>query len=181
MTSQDKPTGYQALMDQCRGQNAASKTVEEQLDALLSLHQKRQAQQEDSEASKQSVLDRLREQMRDELLPAFEELGAKYAAQGIMLELNADDFLCGGVGLQIKVGFDIHGMLLEGTVTPQGIGFQETRFSNNVRGVVQAGPMLRTRNLGAGEFREFLCERISQLVRSAMRSRPGRKPGGDTP
>ena len=59
--------------------------------------------------------------------------------------------------------------LITGEVTPEGIAFHEQRFSNNVAGTVSAGPMLRARNLTGQAFREFLCERITQLVRSAMR------------
>lgn len=175
----DKPTEYQALIRQCRPKQAAPKSVEQQLDALLSLHQKRRAQQEQPEVdAKQSALERLRVQMRDELMPVFDNLKAKYAEAGIFIEMDARDFLSGGVGLLVEVEYDVYGMQMEGTVRPQGIAFQEARYCNNIRGVVRAGPMLRTRNLTGQQFREFLCERISQLVRSAMRSQQARPPAG---
>jgi hypothetical protein len=51
------------------------------------------------------------------------------------------------------------------------VAFQETHFINNVPGVVTSGPTLRSRNLTGQHFRDFFCERISQLVHMAMRRR----------
>jgi hypothetical protein len=64
-------------------------------------------------------------------------------------------------------------MRLDGTATPSGIAFHETRFSNSVLGVVTTGPMLGARTLSGQTFREFICERVGQLVRSAVRRREG--------
>jgi hypothetical protein len=168
----DSPTDYQALVRQCRPTTKSPKTIEQQLDTLLELRQKREAQQgQPADEAEPTVLDQLRRQMRQDLIPAFEELRKKYEPSGIVMEMDAEDFLSGGVGLVIEVAFDIHGMRMEGTVTPKGIAFHEARFSNNVRGVLTTGPMLQTRNLTEEKFREFICERISQLVRSAMQHR----------
>lgn len=172
VATREKPTNYQKLIRHCRPEEHASKTVEEQLDSLLTRHLQRQDHQEQpADSPQQSALDLLRRQMRDELIPVFEDLKVKYADSSIFIEMDAEDFLSGGVELLIEVEFDIYGMQMLGTVTPQGIAFQETRQANNVRGAIQAGPMLRTRHLTGQSFREFLCERITQLVRSAVRSR----------
>jgi len=174
VTNPKQPTGYQALVRQCRPRKAAPKTVEEQLDTLLDLHKKREAEKrQPADDPKLAALDQLRLQMRQDLIPVFEDLKKKYAASGILMAMDAEDFLSGGVKVLIEVAFDIYGMRMEGTVTPNGIAFHEARFSNDVRGVLATGPMLRARNLTKQQFREFICERIGQLVRSAMRSGQG--------
>lgn len=180
VTSRDRPSDYQTLVRRCRPTEAEPKTIEQQLDALLSLQQKRQSGQEQAQADPElSPLDQLRRQMRDELMPVFEDLKAKYQEAGILLEMDADDFLSGGVGLLIEVEFDNHGMQLQGTVTPRGIAFQDARYTSNTRSVIGAGPMLLIRSLTGQRFREFLCERISQLVRSVLRNRPASRSDAD--
>ena len=170
MANSNQPTDYQALVRQCRPKKTPPKTVEENLDALLDLHQKREAEKhEPGHDAKASALDQLRRQMRRELIPAFEDLRQKYALSGIIMAMDAEDFCAGGVKVLVEVTYDVYGMRLEGTVTPAGIAFHEARFSNKVRGVLTTGPMLRARNLTKQRFREFICERIGQLVRSAMR------------
>jgi hypothetical protein len=172
VATRDRPTNYQKLIRHCRTEQQTPKSVEQQLDSLLTRHRQRRSLQEQSEDDPhRSALDRLRQQMRDELIPVFEDLKVKYAHSGIFIEVDAEDFLSGGVELLIEVEFDIYGMQMLGTVTSQSIAFQEIRQANNIRGAIQAGPMLRTRNLTGQHFREFLCERITQLVRSAVRSR----------
>ena len=165
-----KPTAYQT----CRPRQSARKSVEEQLDALLSAEKHRQERWQDSSTeTKASALDEMRRQMRDQLLPVFDDLRAKYEPSGILMEIDANDFLSGGVKLTIEVQYDVYGMRLDGTATPSGIAFHETRFSNSALGVVTTGPMLGARTLSGQTFREFICERVGQLVRSAVRRREG--------
>jgi len=164
----NKPTEYQTLVRQLRSRIPPKKTSEERLDALLDLREKRRAEKDAARSGqKVSQVERLRQQMRAELVPVFEDLRQKYESAGVFMELDAEGFLAGGVNVMIDIEFDVHAMRLEGTVTEEGIAFQEARYSNNVRGVVTAGRMLRGRALTAHEFRDFLCDRISQLVRSA--------------
>ena len=180
VTSRDRPSDYQTLVRRCRPTEAPPQTTEQQLDALLTLHQKRRSDQEQTRADpQQSALDLLRRQMSEELMPVFEDLKAKYRKVGVLLEMETEDFLSGGSGLLIEVEFDKYGLQLQGTVTPRGIAFQERRYTHDSHGVVDTGPMLRVRNLTGEQFREFLCERIGGLVRSAMRSRPRRPPEAD--
>jgi hypothetical protein len=174
MSTPAKPTQYQALLQKCQPQQQARKSGEQQLDALLQAQQRRSGAAEDGPAQEAlSPLDQLRRQMREQLLPVFNELRGKYEPSGILMAIDADDFLAGGVQLAIEVRYDIHGMRLEGTATPSGIAFHETRFSDNIPGVVTTGPMLSARNLSGQTFREFICDRIGQLVRSALRRREG--------
>ncbi len=168
----NKPTAYQALVRQTRAKVRAEKNSEEQLDGLIALHEKRRSQEEAApEPAKPSPIELLRAQMSGELIQVFENLRTKYEPSGIFIEMDAQNLLSGGVGVVIDVEYDIYAMRMEGTATDEGIAFQETRFSNNVRGVVTAGPMLRSRNLTGQQFRNFVCERITQLIRSAMRRR----------
>ena len=169
-----KPTAYQTLVRRCRPRQSARRSVEEQLDALLHAEKDRQERLQDSSTeAKASALDEMRRQMREQLLSVFDDLRTKYEPSGILMEIDADDFLSGGVKLTIEVQYDLHGMRLEGTATSSGIAFHETRFSDSVAGVVTTGPMLGARTLSGQTFREFMCERVGQLVRSAMRRREG--------
>ncbi|MCP4251146.1 MAG: hypothetical protein GY778_29260 [bacterium] len=166
----NQPSRYKDLVRQCRPKKTPKKTVEQQLDAILDLHQQRQAQAEKPDVDpKQAAIDAFRHRMRDELIPEFEFLKKKYEPSRIAMALDASDLLDGGVKLVIEMTYEAYGMSMEGTVTLEGVAFHEARYSNKVRGVLTTGPMLRTRGLTLEGFREFLCDRISQLVRSAMR------------
>ena len=58
-----------------------------------------------------------------------------------------------------------------GTVTTEAIAFHETRYAPDLHGELLSGPMLRLRGLDAGVFRKFICERLTILLRGAMRRR----------
>ncbi len=170
MSNARRQPQYQTLVQKCKPEVVAAKSVEEQLDALLHTAQRAHAAPGDPAGQYQpSPLEELRHRMTEELLPVFNELRGKYEPSGIFMEMNADDFLNGGVQLALEVRYQNVGLRLEGTVTPGGIAFHETRSANGVAGVVTAGPMLRIRHLSGQTFREFVCERVSHLVRSAMR------------
>ncbi len=175
MSDPQKPTQYQTLLRKHSPQQRAPKSVEEQLDALLEVGKRRPSGEDPGSASdvRTSALDDLRSLLRDELLAVFQDIRAKYAPAGILMEIDAEGFLAGGATLTIEVQFESCGMRMEGTATSGGLAFQETRFSNKVPGVVTTGPMLSARKLSAEAFREFLCERVGQLVRSAVRRREG--------
>ena len=83
--------------------------------------------------------------------------------------MDAEKFLSGGVEILIEVKFDALGLRMEGTMTSEGIAFHETRVADDMLGVVTTGPMLRARHLTGQLFRDFICERVAQLVRSAAR------------
>lgn len=170
MADSNQPSRYQDLIRQCRPKQAPKKSIEEQLDGILELREKRQAQSDAPRIDpKQAAIEAFRQRMRDELIPVFEDLKEKYEATGIAMAMDASDLLAGGVNLVIEVTYEAYGMRMEGTVMPEGVAFHEARYSNRVRGVLTTGPMLRTRSLTRERFREFLCDRISQLVRSAVR------------
>ena len=117
----------------------------------------------------------LREQFRHELVPVFADLQVKYEAAGVEMAMDAQKFLDGGTELLIEVAYANYGLRMAGTATRDGIAFRESQFANDVSGVATTGPMLRGRSLTGVVFREFLCERISQLVRSAMRRQQGNR------
>ncbi|MFQ5489298.1 MAG: hypothetical protein ACE5GE_01140 [Phycisphaerae bacterium] len=174
MSRPGKPTAYKDLIQHHQPSRRAGKSAEELLDSLLQGQPKAQAGPAVSGApAAMSGLDRLREKMRSELIPAFEELRAKYEDRGVIIALDPERFLAGGVEILIEVKFETFGLRMEGTVTPEGIAFHETRFSDDMLGVVTTGPMLRARNLNGQSFREFMCERVAQLVRSAVRRSGG--------
>lgn len=170
MSQSGKPTAYQRLVRRHESPRPARKSAEDVLDSLLAAKQKPSASSDGPEVPLHSGgLDRLREKMRSELLPAFEQLRGKYEDRGVVIAIDAEKFLSGGVELIIEIKFDMFGLRLEGTVTSEGIAFHETRIADDMTGVVTTGPMLRTRNLNGQAFREFICERVAQLVRSANR------------
>ena len=160
------PPEYRRLVRKHRPRRSAAKSAEQQLDALLSLRDQRatDAGQRQDDA-KVSALDELRAQMRQELIPVFEDLQNKYEPAGILIAMDASKFLAGGVELVIEVQYERYGMRLVGTATPDGFAFHEARFSNDVPGVMTTGPMLRARTLTGTTFRDFICERVAQLVR----------------
>jgi hypothetical protein len=56
-------------------------------------------------------------------------------------------------------------MQLQGTVTSDAIAFHEVRHAPDIEGQLVAGPMLRLKNLNAETFREFVCGRLTVLLR----------------
>jgi len=113
----------------------------------------------------------LRELTLDELVPTFVDLIDKYSGAGIAMQMDASNFLQGGREIQFEFGLGEHRIQLVGTVTSEAIAFHETRYSPHVHGELASGPMLRLRTLTARSFREFICERLTLLLRSAMRRR----------
>lgn len=144
--------------------------AESQLDTLLSALMRREAQQADPSPLPQEIspFDVLREQFRNELIPIFEELKAKYAASGVILSMDVANFMDGGRQIQIEFVREPYIIRLEGTVTDRAIAFNEIKSTRKVDGAITGGPMIMTRRLTGEKFRGFICERIAALIKSVL-------------
>ncbi len=169
----DEPVDLHALLRHSRGRGAPSDVQgEAKLDSLLRQHSQQQAKEDAKEAAPPNPLDCLREVFRDELVPAFEQLRLKYAADGVTLSFDPGPFLKGGRDITIVIEFAGCGMRYHGTVLPNSIAFQQTRFNrSDPGGLTASGPTLRTRGLNGCTFREFVCERIAAVVQAALSRR----------
>ena len=149
------------------------KSSEETLDELLNAHHQRSssASGKTADGAPRSRLDIFRDKLSGELGSAFEELKRKYESQGLVLNLDAEEFLLGGRRLNIEFRLQNYSVRLEGTVLESGIAFNEIRSIGGVAGAISSGPTLRIRDLTADEFREFVCGRIALLLRSVLRER----------
>jgi len=116
-------------------------------------------------------LEALRGRVLREFVPVFVELLEKYGDTGLSLQMDASNFLEGGREIRFEFGLGAYRMYLVGTVTSDAIAFHETRHSPNVHGELMSGPMLRLRRLDAAVFRNFICERLTILVRTVTRRR----------
>jgi hypothetical protein len=87
------------------------------------------------------------------------------------MELDASNLLQGGRELNFEFAVGEYRSLLWGTATTEGIAFHETRHAPDLRGELTSGPMLRLRNLTGEVFRNFVCRRLSVLMRMALRQR----------
>jgi len=169
----DKTRGsYKDLVEQCQG-GAEGNSVEDKLDALLATASKKPGAKEVPGTSDDPIspLDMLRQRLRTELIPAFQEIKEKYADRSIELNMDASDFLQGGRKLVIEFTIRPHSVRLDGTVMDTGIAFNEIRSNGGTAGAISSGPMLRTRLLTPEKFREFICGRIALLVQSILRQR----------
>lgn len=166
--------GAQSGDQKTQTENPKSKPVRTAESALDNLFNSQDTCETNSpEAAAQfSPMDALRRRFITELIPAFGGLIEKYAANGVTLELDADHFVNGGRNLTITIQYEGSGTRLDGVVTDAAIAFTETRFSATDRGGVAAsGPSLRTRDLSAHLFRDFVCRQIAPLVQSVLRRR----------
>jgi hypothetical protein len=109
--------------------------------------------------------------MQAELIPTFVELVEKYAPSGLTLHMDASKFLEGGREIRFEFGAGQYRIMLAGTITEDAIAFHETRYTPEVHGKLVSGPMLRLKNLTVQTFRDFVCERLSILLKSALRRR----------
>ncbi len=143
---------------------------EDQLDALLDkVEEKRAGRGLEQQESEPDLVDVFRGSMRQVYMPVFETLRGKYAPKGISMEMDADEFLGGGPSLKIKFSYGDLTMDLDGTVMRGGVAFYIVRGVGNSKGAVVSGPMLRIRNLTAEDFREFIVDHLSQLIKDAFR------------
>jgi len=123
-----------------------------------------------------SPLDALRERFRSDLIPEFQNLADKYSEHGIQLHLDIGEFLRGGSEINIDIEFETRGVRYSGIVLPHQIAFQVTQFTGQSAPAVASGPALRIRNLTRRQFREFICERIAEVVRYAVHHDRSTKP-----
>ena len=166
------PTTYHELLSKNRAPvpPPALRTPEDELDKLLS------GLNEESEETVESPyhvdpLRRLRELAVQELIPVFMQLVEKYSSAGISMRMDASNFLEGGREIRFELAIGDHRSVLLGTVTTEAIAFHETRYSPTVTGELVSGPMLRLRGLTAADFRQFICQRLTVLLRAMIRTR----------
>ena len=174
MSSPPKASQYGQLVKETTPDESASPALcaEEELDALLRLIKKREEESENTGGSvKPDPIRQLREKVINELVPVFVELVEKYGKTGISMQMDASNLLEGGREIRFEFGINEHRAQLLGTATSDVIAFHETRHSPEVHGELVSGPMLRMRTLTAETFRNFICERLTLLLRAAIRRR----------
>ncbi len=163
------PTNYEQLVQQSSPVSLpCANTAETELDSLIRLMEERG---KTPRAVGSDPLHRLRELTVSEFVPVFVELVEKYSASGISMQMDASNFLEGGREIRFEFGLGDYRFQLHGTVTTEGIAFHETRYCPDLHGELTTGPMLRVRGLDGKMFREFICERLTHLIRTAMRRR----------
>lgn len=146
--------------------------IESELDSIVAaLKERSTAGLSAGTAGQPGRIQALRKLMIEELIPVFVELVEKYSNAGFTLQMDASNFLEGGREIRFEFGIGDSRTDLLGTVTTEAIAFHETRYSPNVQGELISGPMLRLHTLDAEVFRNFVCERLLVLARSAMRGR----------
>ena len=119
----------------------------------------------------QDPIQALREVTVNELVPTFVELMEKYSKSGVSMQMDASNFLEGGREIKFEFRIGEYRTQLQGTVTTDGIAFHETRHAPDIHGELSSGPMLRPRQLNSKAFRDFVCQRLTVLLRTAMRRR----------
>lgn len=163
MSPGDQSIDLSALLRRSRARGGGE--GESKLDALLEQHSRSEDDAAESDPAPVTPLDRLRRLFDAELIPAFEELQNKYADKALKLTFDASRFLGGGRDITIEIEFAGAGIRLQGTVMPNLIAFQQTRYAeDDPAGLTASGPTLRTRDLTGETFRDFVCERIANLV-----------------
>lgn len=173
MTTPQPPSSYRELVRQVRPPSAKqTRDPEEQLDSLITLLKERQQRAADQDAGlNPDQIQSLRELTINELVPIFVELMEKYSKTGISMHMDASNFLEGGREIKFEFSYGQHRAQLHGTVTTEAIAFHETRHTPDVHGELVSGPMVRLRALNGEKFRAFICERLTHLLRTAMRRR----------
>jgi hypothetical protein len=146
------------------------------LDTLIAMYQERKARAARDPDPKPDPIEKLRTQMMSELIPTFNAVAVKYAPAGFTMRLDAMDFLAGQRELRLDLTFGDARHELIGTITPEFIAFQEVHYEGDVTGQIRSGPSIRLRTLTADGFRDFLCERLAMMVRTALRRCPNLPP-----
>ncbi len=166
-----EPTQYELLRARNQPPPPFKKTAEGELGRLVAVMEERRRQDEKKETAKPKVdpLQHLREQTIREFVPVFVELVEKYSEAGVAMHMDASNLLEGGRELHFEFGLGEYRTQLQGTVTSDSIAFHEVRFAPEIRGHIVAGPMLRLKGLSAKTFREFVCSRLTVLLRQASR------------
>ena len=165
-------SAFQRLVERNVAPDPSPQSSESELDSLLGvLENRRRRANLAVEDGGPDPIQALRELTLHELTPIFAELKEKYAARGILLDMDATNFLEGGREIRFEFRLDEYRSRLLGTVTEEAIAFHETRHAPDLDGELVSGPMLRLRHLTGQTFREFVCERLALLLRTALRRR----------
>jgi len=144
--------------------------VEGELDTLITLLGDRKAKAAERTATVvPDPIQVLRERTVKEYIPVFVEMMEKYSKSGVAMEMDASNLLQGGREIKFEFTVGEYRSVLQGTVTTEGIAFHETRYAPDIQGELTSGPMLRLRSLTGDTFRDFVCERLAILVRTALR------------
>ena len=164
------PSGYHQLVGKMRVPEPPPKNVEGELDALVNaLDERQKSVDADTPGRTVDPIHTLRELTVRELVPVFVELVEKYSKSGIAMQMDASSLLEGGREIKFEFGIGEYRVQLQGTATSDAIAFHEVRYAPDIHGQLLAGPMLRLKQLSAKTFREFVCERLAILLRSASR------------
>jgi len=166
-----KLSSYEKLTGRTRIDAAPQRSIEGELDSLIQSLSDRSRAPGGAGGREADPIRRLRDLTLTVLVPVFVELVEKYSKTGISMQMDASNFLEGGREVKFQFGLGEMQINMLGTVTTEGIAFHETRQSPDSHGELTSGPMLRLRHLNDKTFREFICERLSLLVRHAMRRR----------
>jgi hypothetical protein len=170
LADKQEPSDYASLVRKVQpAKPPPPKRPEQDLDHLLEGYAQQQKNPNAPVAGKVDPIQTLRETTINVLIPVFVELVEKYSDSGMSLQMDASNFLEGGREIKFEFGMGEFRINLQGTVTTEAIAFHETRHSPNVHGELVSGPMLRIRGLSSDTFRDFICERLSTLIRSAIR------------
>ena len=157
-------------MKKAAPQAPPGRDVEGELDSLIeAFKDRRRAQAAEPEAAKPDPIQLLRKLIVSELVGVFLELNEKYAEAGVSMEMDVSNFLASGREINFEFALGEFRTQLHGTVTTEAIAFHEIRHAPDMRGELTGGPMLRLRHLNASTFREFLCGRLTILLRTALR------------
>lgn len=172
MNDPNATTSYSQLMKNVQPPPPEEPKAEDELDALIDVLSTRSRQRASgADPFEDDPLLALRKLTLSTLVPVFVELVEKYSPSGISMQMDASNFLEGGREIKFEFGLGEYRFQLQGTVTTEGIAFHETRYSPDFQGELTSGPMLRLRGLNASTFRQFVCERLTLLLRSAARRR----------
>lgn len=172
MNDPNATTSYSQLMKNVQPPPPEEPRAEDELDALIDVLNARSRQPASgADPFEDDPLLTLRKLTLSTLVPVFVELVEKYSSSGIAMQMDASNFLEGGREIKFEFGLGEYRSQLQGTVTTEGIAFHETRYSPDFQGELTSGPMLRLRGLNASTFRQFICERLTLLLRSAARRR----------
>ncbi|MBN4058859.1 hypothetical protein JYU10_00150 [bacterium AH-315-J04] len=173
--SQGHPVGsnYKRLVERFRVPDRPKVDPESELDQILNVVKQREAEKaaQQNKEEKPDAIQQLRLRLTSEFIPVFVELMDKYKPAGVSMDMDASNFLEGGREIRFCFGYGEYRLELLGTVTSEAIAFHETQYSPDVRGQLASGPMLRLRRLDSNSFREFVCNRISGLLKSSLRQR----------
>lgn len=169
LAKQQHPSSYGALVRKTQPPPPPPpRRPEQDLDNLLEGYTKANQPGGATPQGRSDPIQALRETTINVLIPVFVELIEKYSEAGISLQMDASNFLEGGREIKFEFGLGEYRIDLHGTVTTEAIAFHETRHSPDVHGELVSGPMLRLRGLDGNTFRDFVCERMAALIRSAM-------------